>query len=89
MPGKWKLSEYAKQAYYNLSDVEGGKKANLTEILRDRISKILEVIKYQDWGQQLWIEVTLGFDGAGSYVEYGRKNDPNQKNQIFGTVFQL
>ena len=84
MPGKWKLGEYAKQAYYKLSDVEGGKKANLTEILRDRISKILEVLKYKDWGQQLWIEVTLGFDGAGSYVEFGRKNDPNQKTQIFG-----
>ena len=47
MPGKWKLGEYAKQAYYKLSDVEGGKKANLTEILRDRISKILEVLKYK------------------------------------------
>ena len=80
---RWKLADYAKKAYYELKDVQGGKKADLSEILKDRISKILDTINFKTQGQ-LWVEVALGFDGAGSYKEFGRKNDPDQKNQIFG-----
>ena len=67
--------------------MQGGKKGDLTEILKDRVSKILDTIKHKTQGQ-LWVEVALGFDGAGSYKEFGRKNDPDQKTQIFGEIFK-
>ena len=83
---RWKLADYAQKAYYDLKDVQGGKKGDLTEILKDRVSKILDTIKHKTQGQ-LWVEVALGFDGAGSYKEFGRNNDPDQKTQIFGKIF--
>ena len=83
MPGKCALSTYAKAQYYDLEEVEGGRKAVLSDIIKDRVPKLLMVHNYTGKGR-LWVEISLGFDGAGSYVEYGRTIDPNQKNQIFG-----
>ena len=77
------MSNYAKAQYYDLEEVQGGRKAILSDIIKDRVAKLLMVLNYTGKGR-LWVEITLGFDGAGSYVEYGRTIDPNQKNQIFG-----
>ena len=85
------MSNYAKAQYYDLEEVQGGRKAILSDIIKDRVAKLLMVLNYTGKGR-LWVEITLGFDGAGSYVEYGRTIDPNQKNQIFGeckTVFKF
>ena len=63
--------------------VPGGKKANLTEIIAITMRKRLKHLNYKG-EDPVRAEITLGFDGAGSYQEFGRENNPDQKNQIFG-----
>ena len=63
--------------------VPGGKKANLTEIIAITMRKRLKHLNYKG-EDPVRAEITLGFDGAGSYQEFGRKHNPDQKNQIFG-----
>ena len=77
------LTNYAKKQYYDLKAVPGGKKANLTEIIAITMRKRLKHLNYKG-EDPVRAEITLGFDGAGSYQEFGRKHNPDQKNQIFG-----
>ena len=80
------LNNYAKKQYYDLKDVEGGKKANLSEILSITLRKRLKHLNYKGDGN-IRAEITLGFDGAGSYQEFGLTNNPDMKNQIFGKSY--
>ena len=48
-----------------MTDVEGGKKAYIPDIVKITIQRILEAIKYKGKPGLLKVEIVYGFDGAG------------------------